>query len=337
MQVMRLGRTISAAVRFAVSSAVVMTLGAFATPARAGSEAADFPPGAFTDGGHYDLHSLRGKVVVLFFFEESCPTCRGTIPERNKLVEQYKDKPVKFIAIDPGHPINDSIAYTKETKLVMPVYPDPLRVMEGRWGEHISLRNIYQFKVIDAEGNVAAQRLEDIPAIVAKATWKYKDKGYNAKLNPAIDAFEWNQYVAGMRLLKPLLKDRNKAVVDDAQKLLADIKTEVEQWKADADKAAEDKPIEAYDLYTHVAAVLAGDELGKSVEEPLKKLKANKAVKDELGARLMFEQVAGVMSKAKSEQKATVAQFCRSIAKKYPGTPTSEKATALATELGGGA
>jgi thiol-disulfide isomerase/thioredoxin len=337
MNFKHLGRIFAATIRCAATSAAVIALGAFATPARAEKEAADFPPGVFTDGAHYDLHGLRGKVVVLFFFEESCPTCRGTIPQRNKLVEQYKDKPVKFIAIDPGHPLNDSIAYTKETKLVMPVYPDPLRVMEGRWGEHISLRNIYQFKVIDAEGNVAAQSLEDIPAIVAKATWKYRNKGYNAKLNPAIDAFEWNQYVAGMRMLKPLLKDRNKAVVDDAQKLLADIKTEVEQWKADADKAAEDKPIDAYDLYAHVAAVFPGDELGKSVEEPLKKLKSNKAVKDELGARQMFEQVGGVMSKANTDQKALVAQFCRSIAKKYPGTRTSEKATALATELGGGA
>ena len=35
-----------------------------------GETAADFPPGVFTDGGNYSLQSLRGKVVVLYFFEK---------------------------------------------------------------------------------------------------------------------------------------------------------------------------------------------------------------------------------------------------------------------------
>jgi thiol-disulfide isomerase/thioredoxin len=337
MQTSNLRRFFRAAVRCAVSSAAVVSLGAFASTARGDDgEAKDFPPGVFTDGGHYDLHGLRGKVVVLFFFEESCPRCRGTIPERNKLVQSMKDKPVKFIAVDPGHGISDANIYQQETKLIMPVYPDPLRVMEGRWGEHISLQNVYQFKVIDAEGKLAALSLDQIPAVVAKASWKYKDKGYNPKLNAAIECFEWNQHAAGMKMLKPLLKDHNKTVADDAQKLLAEIKGEVEQWKADADKMVDDKPVEAYDLYAHVAAVFPADELGKSVEEPIKKLKTNKAVKDEMGARQMFEQVGGVMAKATPQQRAQVAQFCRSIVKKYPGTPTAEKASALADELAAG-
>jgi cytochrome oxidase Cu insertion factor (SCO1/SenC/PrrC family) len=33
-------------------------------------EAADFPPGRFTDGNKYSLADLRGKVVVLYFFEK---------------------------------------------------------------------------------------------------------------------------------------------------------------------------------------------------------------------------------------------------------------------------
>ncbi len=34
-----------------------------------GQPAADFPPGAFTDGGSYRLSDLQGKLVVLYFFE----------------------------------------------------------------------------------------------------------------------------------------------------------------------------------------------------------------------------------------------------------------------------
>ncbi|HZL37145.1 MAG TPA: TlpA disulfide reductase family protein [Tepidisphaeraceae bacterium] len=162
-----------------------------------GKQAADFPPGKFTDGNNYDLNEFRGKVVVLFFFEETCPRCRGLVPERNKMVQSLKDKPVKFIAIDPGHTLADATMYARQTHLAMPVYADSLRLMETRWGEHISLENIYQFKVIGPDGKLAAYRPEDIERLAADAKWKYKDKGYNRKLSGAVDAFEWNQYSSG--------------------------------------------------------------------------------------------------------------------------------------------
>ena len=37
---------------------------------RAGEQAADFPPGEFTDGGRYSLENLRGKAVVLYLYEK---------------------------------------------------------------------------------------------------------------------------------------------------------------------------------------------------------------------------------------------------------------------------
>ena len=36
----------------------------------AGEQAADFPPGEFTDGGRYSLEDLRGKAVVLYLYEK---------------------------------------------------------------------------------------------------------------------------------------------------------------------------------------------------------------------------------------------------------------------------
>src|SRR4051812_48248131 len=78
------------------------TLFAAAPTPAAAKDAADFPPGTFSDGGHYKLSDFEGKVVVLFFYEQNCPKCRGLIPERNKLVDQFKDKPVKFLAVGPG-------------------------------------------------------------------------------------------------------------------------------------------------------------------------------------------------------------------------------------------
>jgi len=36
-----------------------------------GQSAPDFPPGPFTDGGHYQLSDFKGKVLVLYFFEST--------------------------------------------------------------------------------------------------------------------------------------------------------------------------------------------------------------------------------------------------------------------------
>src|SRR3982751_2462046 len=96
--------------------AIVLGLTGLAHAAgKAGEQAPDFPPGLFIDGRHYSLSDLEGKAVVLFFYEQDCPTCRGLIPKRNEVVEQYRDKPVKFIAVAAGDSMNDARAYVAST------------------------------------------------------------------------------------------------------------------------------------------------------------------------------------------------------------------------------
>ena len=36
---------------------------------RPDATAPDFPPGLFTDGGHYTMDDFKGKVLALYFFE----------------------------------------------------------------------------------------------------------------------------------------------------------------------------------------------------------------------------------------------------------------------------
>ena len=58
----------------ALTTAAALLLCLAATAARgagrAGEEAPDFPPGEFSDGGRYSLADLRGKAVVLYFYEK---------------------------------------------------------------------------------------------------------------------------------------------------------------------------------------------------------------------------------------------------------------------------
>jgi len=304
-----------------------------------GEAAPDFPPGVFTDGNQYRLSDFKGKVVVLYFYEANCPTCKGKIPEYNALVKAMQGKPVKFIAVGTGDSSGEAAAYAAQTKMVMPIFADSLGLMEKRYGMEISLKNIYQFRIIDPEGKVVSYigGAEEIDKALAKtkSPWKYKGEKYDAKLDPILDLFEWGQYAQGMKLLTPARKSISKALAAEANKLYDVLKKEGEEWKAEAEEVAEAEPIKAYDLYTKIATVFAGEPLGKSVAEPLKKLTANKAVSAELAARKAYSIIDATLSKTPAAQKAAAVKFCQDIAKKYAGTPTAEKAAALAKEIGG--
>src|SRR3954447_18291907 len=117
--------------RILLAFAAVLAFGDLAYAAgKAGEAAPDFPPGLFIDGRTYSLKDLEGKAVVLFFYEQDCPKCRGLIPARNEVVAKYRDKPVKFIAIAAGDSMAEAKGYVMSTKLAMPVFADTFSVME---------------------------------------------------------------------------------------------------------------------------------------------------------------------------------------------------------------
>jgi len=300
-----------------------------------GGAGPEFPPGKFTDGKQYQVSDYRGKVVVIFLYEQNCPRCRGTVPERNAVVKKFKDKPVKFFAVGAGDSLNEVESYGKATGLAMPILADPLGLMEARCGTNISLNNIWQFRVIGADGKLVGYSMDVdfLERVVSKVGWKYKDKGYDPKLAAAVEALEWNQWAEGVRLLGAYRRGTNKAAKESAEKLFAEVKTEGEAWKTEADGAVESDPVKAFDLYTKIQSVFVTDELGKSVAEPLRKLRTNKAVIAELGARRVWAQMAAQLPMLTPERKPMFAAAVADIAKKFPGTPTAEKATALAAEL----
>lgn len=318
-----------------LACSMLFTLRAGAAGGNYGDKAPDFPPGAFSDGGHYQLGDFQGKLLVLFFYESECPTCKGKIPERNVVVDQFKDKPVKFLAVSPHNAVSGAKAYITETHLKMPVFADNLNIMETLYEQDISLKNIYQFRVIGPDGGIVGYDMS--PAEIEKALqnvkWKYKNEGYDPQLNGIIELLEWNQYVPALNQLRPLRKSHTKTLADSAEKLYLAVKAEGDKWKADADKVVETKPVEAFDLYSKVATVFAGDDLGKAVADSLKFLQKSKPIADELAARQMYGQLYNAVPRARPQQKADVVQFCESVAAKFPDTPTAEKAKTLAAAL----
>jgi hypothetical protein len=255
------------------------------------------------------------------------------------LVKAFKDKPVKFIAVGAGDTPLETSAYVRDNKVGMPVFADNLGIMEARYGFKISLQNIYQTRVIGPDGKLVGidmkQDALDKILSASKAEFRYKGKGYDAKLDPIVEMFEWGQYAQGMKLLAPQRKSPVKALAESASKLYDEVKEDGKVWVAEAEKEAITDPVKAYDLYGKVALVFAGDELGKSVAEPLKKLAADKAVQQELAARKVMAQTESQILQMPAAQKKQAAQLYLGIAKKFAGTPTGDRAAALAKELGG--
>ena len=51
------------------------------------------------DSSAIELNALRGKPVVINWWQTFCPPCAAEIPELNELVEKYADRDVEFLAI----------------------------------------------------------------------------------------------------------------------------------------------------------------------------------------------------------------------------------------------
>jgi thiol-disulfide isomerase/thioredoxin len=297
--------------------------------------APDFPPGAFSDMSRHSLADYKGKVVVLFFFEDQCPTCRGLIPKRNEVVEQFKNAPVKFIAVGAHDTTLDVRSYLRDTHLEMTTFVDNLNIMETLYNQRISLKNIYQFRVIGPNGAVVGYDMDPktIQAAVDQVKLQYDPKEYDPRLADIVNLLEWNQYPAALRQLKPLRRSATRALAASADKLYAAALAHGQQWKDQADQALESDPVVAYDLYTQVAQAFAGDPLAKSVAAPLRKLKLDKAVKNELAARGLYDQLYDILPRVTNKQKPQAVEYIQNIITKYPDTPTAKKAQAIADAI----
>ncbi|MGB0767565.1 MAG: TlpA family protein disulfide reductase [Phycisphaeraceae bacterium] len=312
----------------------------FSASAVRANTAPDFPPGTFTDGRHYSLKALRGRVVVLFFYEQGCPSCARKIPDRNKVVQQFRDQPVTFIAIAAGDTHAQAEAYVKRTGLQMPVFADKLSMMEKLYNTKISLNNIYQFRVIDPNGKVVGYSMD--AATIQRALDKvqavpdaYDPASYHEELGKLVALLNRGEHDDALRSMGRYLRHRDDAVKDSAKALEAAILAEAKGWVASADALVETDPFEAGRLYDDASDLFPREDFGVDAREKLKAIKSSQAYKDELAARKMFGKMYQAVDKMNREQVPELAQYARKIAEDYPDTPTGQRAAALATGLGG--
>lgn len=308
-----------------------------ARPAAA-EEAPDFPPGVFTDGNFYSLEQLRGEVVVLFFYEQGCPTCTKKIPERNKLVELFKDQPVTFIAIAAGDTESQAKAYVKRNKLAMPAFVDKLSLMEKLYDIKISFKNIYQFRVIGPKGNIVGYRMDADTINRAldqiQTTQAYDPADYNEALKPVVNLLNNDDHKAALRRLGRLLRDRDEAVKDSARLLNEAVLAQARGWVEQADGLVQTDPFKARSLYTKASNLFPREAFAKEIRSKIAKLRSNPLFKQETAARKMFAKMVGAIDQMKPGQFRELVAYARQIGDKYPDTPTGQRCAKMADKLG---
>lgn len=70
-------------------------------PLSSGLVAPDLNGRFFNSSEDFNLKDYKGKIVILDFWYRSCPPCIKAIPSLNKIAEDYKDKEVVVLGINP--------------------------------------------------------------------------------------------------------------------------------------------------------------------------------------------------------------------------------------------
>lgn len=118
--------------------AVVMTLAASVSKAQRPPEF-DAEPNEPTfaavdmDGRMLDIRDFRGKVVVLNLWYIHCPNCVAEIKLLNKLVEEYQDRDVVFLA-PAASTRADLVRFLAKNPFRYRVIPDAGNIILGKFG-----------------------------------------------------------------------------------------------------------------------------------------------------------------------------------------------------------
>jgi thiol-disulfide isomerase/thioredoxin len=312
-------------------------LAAFLIPASLwAQDTLDLKGSGWVNSKELSLDRLKGKIVVVFFFEEECPRCIASIPARNALRKTYADKPVVFIAINSGNPKSVVEDYAKSNKFEWPIFVDERRETEKPFGFTISLQNIYQWFFIDPDGKLRRAPMgekavaAEIDQMLPQAKFLLDGITVPEKLKPMAHDLELGQYDPAVSELASLAAKGPKDLQPAAQAMYDKVKPMAESGleKAKAFEA-EGKKYLAYVEYARVAAWFKKTDYEKTATASMIALKKDKEVQDELAAKALLDQAKALLSSPKKGDKEGAAPILAALQKKYPNSEAAKEAAKL--------
>lgn len=322
-----------------VSLSVVAVLGCLCLSGSAGADDTPaFPsdPNAWINSGPLSVNGLKGKGIVLWFFEEDCPRCRARWPEMVETSKGYDGQAVVFIAVNSGNPRAKTEGYVRQQKIPWPVLVDTTRDFERACGmiQEISLQNISQIRYITPDGQMHVGVTDDLEEAADKAaegaTWKIPPDTIPESLKPVWMAVEIGNYKGIGPALKKSAGSGNPGVKAAAEKLTQIVQQEIDDQMARIKEAQDaSNTYKAFELVTEMSDRFLGFELPKDAATLKKDLSKDPKVKaGQLAAKGMDiarKQLAAGNPTLKAKARAALEK----IVSEYPDTTLARQAQEL--------
>lgn len=299
------------------------------------ASAPDFPA-TMLNSPPLSKDGLKGKVIVLYYYEEGCPRCREAWPDKLKIAQSYKEKPVIFIAVNSGNSSADVAGYLSEVNCKWPTIVDQDRSFEKASGMEnpISLQNIYQARIITPDGEFVpanSQALnQSVEQYITKASWKLDPKEVPDPLKLAWQFME----IGNFNQASAALVSSQKAIKDDAGKAAAEkiksvILAEYNNAIAPAKEAeAAGNAWTALKGYQVAAQQFSSLPESKDLKAKITKLGTDPAVAKEIrAAKLWNDAQTAARSPNAATQKRAIQQ-AQQVVKEYPNTEAATAAQA---------
>ena len=279
--------------------------------------------------------SLRGKGIVMLFFEEQCPNCAKRWPDVLSLSQQYANKPVLFIAVNSGNDPRTVSNYVRQARITWPVIVDFDRSFESTMGVRtISLDNVIQVRYVSSDGAARPGKWSDIPATVEAAlegaSWRVEPLGMPKELRNAWREIEFGDYAAAARDVNKYAKSKKENQKSAAASLLAAVN---EAMEADLDKVRDDlrdqKHWESYKGLKLVEQRYKGYEVPEVVDNKIKELAKRDDVRDEIDAKKTLDKALSTAAKNSASAKRKAKNLLEKLVKNSPNTEAASKAQDL--------
>ncbi|MEK6258456.1 MAG: TlpA disulfide reductase family protein [Planctomycetota bacterium] len=292
-------------------------------------------PAHWINSGPLTASGLKGKGIVLWFFEEECPRCRARWPGLIESAKKFESQPVVFIAVNSGSSRSTIEDYVRQVKCPWPVLLDPARDFEKACGvKEISLQNIYQMKYVRPDGTLLTGNFSDMEETANKALvdakWKLDPNDVPDSLKPTWIAIETGNYKGLAVSLKKSQVSGKPEAKEAAKKLMEIVQQELDdQVSAIKEAQASGNTWTAYQLCNQLSVRFAGFDLPKDIATLKKDLMKDAKVKAGQAALKSLDAARKLLSSGNPVlQKKAIASL-EQVVTDFPDTDLSRLAQSL--------
>lgn len=314
----------------------------FAVNAASGADALPVFPGNSSQWLNFSPVSaemLKGKAIMLYFFEEGCPRCRAKWPGIMDVAKKLNGEPILLIAVNSGTSRNKIQTYARSSRINLPIIIDEDRSFETACGvPEISLNNIWQLRIISADGKLTRGNASELEAEARKAlesaSWNIDPKGFPVSLKKAWLSVEFGNYSAAANTISKNQNSREAETKTATQKILNYVNTKLEEEIKIANSDLEmNHKWDAFKKYSNILERYKGYEIPEEVEQNLKTLNNDEKIKVEILAQKRFSLAEKAFNSRSSSGRKRSVGILRKLVSDHPETEAGKKAEATIKKM----